>query len=141
MSSKQKMIIKYISKRSGEVKKFEYPDETFDYIISTAGRWINVIARENVEVKAGQPVVIKTNLIELHPKEILLTCPVSRHTLGMLLGLYGSDGRPQPVESKRVFDRAIFLALRDGVVEKGDLLGVMNVVVVYEVLEKYGVRA
>lgn len=141
MSSKQKMVIKYISRKGGGVKKFEHPDETFDYIISTAGRWINIVARENVEVKAGQPVVIKTNVVELHPKEIVLTCPVSRHALGVLLGLYGSEGKPQLVESKRIYDKAVFLALKDGIVEEGDLLGVMNVVIVYEVLEKYGVRA
>lgn len=140
MLSKQKIAIKYISKKSGEVKRFEHPDETFDYIISTAGRWVNVIARENAEVKAGQSIVISTNPIELHPKEILLTCPVSRHALGMLLGLYGSEGKPQLIENRRIFDKAIFLALKDGVVEKGDLLGVMNVVIVYEVLEKYGVK-
>lgn len=140
MSSNQRVAIKYISKKTGKIKKIEYPNESFDYIISTAGRWVNVIANERIEVKAGQPAVIKIYPVELHPKEITLTCPVSRHALGMLLGLYGSEGRPQLVENKRVYDKAVFLALREGVIEEGDLLGVMNVIIVYEVLEKHLVR-
>jgi len=134
--SKGTMTIKYISKKTGEVKKFEHPNETFDYIISTAGRWINIIAAESVEVKAGGTYVVAVEPIELYPKEITLACPISRHALGMLSGLYGSEGRPQPVEGRRVYSKALFTALRDGVIEKGDLLGVMNVLIVYEVLER-----
>jgi len=140
MTSSQTITIKYVSKRTGEVKRFEYPNETFDYIISTAGRWVNVVASERLEVKAGQCVTVKIEPLKLYPKEITLLCPVSRHALGMLIGLYGSEGRPQLVEKERNFDRAIFHAFRDGVIEKGDLLGVMNVLVVYEVLEKHVVR-
>lgn len=140
MSSHQKVIVKYISKRSGEIRRLEFPNEMIEYIISTAGRWINIVANESIEVKAGQPVVIKIDPVHLNPKEITLTCPVSRHALGTLIGLYGSEGKPQPIESGRVYDKAIFLALKDGVVEDGDLLGIINAVVVYAVLEKQIIR-
>lgn len=140
LSSRQTITVKYVSRRTGEVKKFEHPNETFDYIISTAGRWVNVVADEKLEVKAGQCVIVKIEPIKLYPKEVTLSCPISRHALGMLMGLYGSEGKPQLVEKERSFDRAVFHVFRDGVIEKGDLLGVMNVLVVYEVLEKHVLR-
>ncbi|MDH5815340.1 MAG: DUF22 domain-containing protein [Candidatus Nezhaarchaeota archaeon] len=140
MTLRQRVVVKYLSKRSGEVKRLEFPNQMIEYIISTAGRWINIVANESIEVKAGQPVVVKIDPVHLHPKEITLTCPVSRHALGVLLGLYGSEGKPQPIESSRVFDKAIFLALRDGVIEDGDMLGIINAVVVYAVLEKQIIR-
>lgn len=141
MSSRQKFIVKYLSKRSGEMKRLEFPNEMMEYIISTAGRWINIVASKNVEVKAGQSIVIEIDPVHLHPKEITLTCPVSRHALGVLLGLYGSEGKPQPIEGSRVYDKAVFLALKDGEIEEGDLLGIINAVVVYAVLEKQIIRA
>ncbi|MEM2213863.1 MAG: DUF22 domain-containing protein [Candidatus Nezhaarchaeales archaeon] len=140
MSPRQKVIVKYLSKRSSEIRRLEFPNQAIEYIISTAGRWINVVANESIEVKAGQPVVVKIDPIHLNPKEITLTCPVSRHALGMLLGLYGSEGKPQPIEDSRVYDKAIFLAIRDGVIEDGDMLGIINAVVVYAVLEKQIIR-
>ncbi|MDI9619472.1 MAG: DUF22 domain-containing protein [Candidatus Nezhaarchaeota archaeon] len=130
------LTVKYVSKKTGEVKSFKYPNDVFDYIISTAGRWINVVADENFKVKAGQTYIVKIEPIKLYPKEITLMCPVSRHALGMLLGLYGSEGKPRAVEKEREFAQAVFQAFRDGTVEKGDLIGVLNVLVVYEVLEK-----
>jgi len=137
---REKFVIKYVSKRTGEVKKTEHANEMLEYILSTAGRWINVIANESVEVKAGQPAVIRIDPVKLFPKEITLTCPISRHALGILLGLHGSEGKPQPVEGERLFEKAIFLPLRDGIVEEGDMLGVINAVVVYAVLEKQIIR-
>jgi len=139
--ARQRLVIKYLNKRTGEIRRMEYPNGTLEYILSTAGRWINVVASERIEVKAGHPTVIRVDTIKLLPKEITLTCPVSRHALGMLLGLYGSEGKPQPVEGERLFNKAVFLPLRDGVVEEGDLLGVINAVVVHAVLEKHVIRA
>jgi len=139
--ARQKLVIKYLGKRTGEIKRMEYPNEMLEYILSTASKWINAVASERVEVKAGHPTVIRIDPIELSPKEITLTCPISRHALGILLGLYGSEGKPQPVEGERLFDKAIFLPLRDGVVEEGDLLGVINAVTVHAVLERRVIRA
>ncbi|MCS7139803.1 MAG: DUF22 domain-containing protein [Candidatus Nezhaarchaeota archaeon] len=140
MSHPKTITIKYFSRKTGEIKSFKHPSETFDYIISTAGRWVNVVADEDLEVKAGQHAIIRIEPIKLYPKELMIACAVSRHALGILLGVHGSEGRPQRVEEERLFEKAIFYVLKDGVIERGDLLGVMNVLIVYEVIEKHVIR-
>lgn len=77
---------------------------------------------ELVEVKKGVPTVIKIEKVEFPPNSICIMLARMRHALGAVLEI------SRYVEKVRWADQVIFLPICDGVVKKGDLLGVVNVI-------------
>jgi len=110
----------------GELKRIRVREEVYEYLISTRARWEPIIAVEKVVLKANTVVQIDIRPIKLNPDELIIPCPVVWNCLGHVLGI-GHKGAPQRVESARSFEYVDFLAVRDGTVVEGDLLGVLNV--------------
>jgi hypothetical protein len=113
-------------KIGGETAKLETEAFSYGFTFGPHGEWEMVIAKEDKEVKRNEPVNIKINEIDLPPKAIALPCIIMRHALGVVVSL-ASVGEPKNVEERRVLNEVIFQPICDGVVNKGELLGVVNV--------------
>ena len=113
-------------KIGGEPAKLETEAFSYGFTFGPHGEWEMVIANEDKEVKKNELVNITIQEIKVPPKAIALPCIVMRHALGLVAAL-ASVGKPKIVEEGRVFDEAIFQPISDGLVHKGELLGVVNV--------------
>ena len=85
-----------------------------------------LVAAEEKEVKANQPVNIKIEKIEIPPESIVFPCSFMRHVLGFVVSLV-TVGMPKKIEKRRQVNEVIFHSIYDGKVSEGELLGVINV--------------
>ena len=116
----------WTDKIGGETAKLETKAFSYGYTFGPHGEWEMAIANEDKEVKKNELVNIKIHELEVPPKAIALPCIVMRHALGIIAAL-ALVGKPKIVEERRIFDEVIFQPICDGVVHKGELLGVVNV--------------
>lgn len=113
-------------KIGGETERLVTEAFRYGFAVGPHGGWEMLIAKEDKEVKKNELVNIKIEEIELPPKTIVLPCNIMRHALGIVSSL-AAVGEPKNVEERRVFDEALFHPICDGVVNRGDLLSVVNV--------------
>jgi len=95
------------------------------FTISTEGKWEMLISAGDVEVKKGEVIQIPVKKTVIHENAVSLPCAFSHHALGTVLKVQ-SEGVAL-VESERNISSVVFLPILDGMIEKGDLLGVINV--------------
>lgn len=95
------------------------------FTISNEGKWEMLISAGDVEVKKGE--VIQIPIVETVTPEdtVALPCAFSHHALGTVLKVQSSG--VALVETSRRISSVIFMPIQDGLVEKGDLLAVINV--------------
>lgn len=113
-------------KIGGETEKQEVEAFSYGFTVGPHGEWEMLIAKEDKEVKKNELVNIKIEEIELPPKAMVLPCNIMRHALGIVSSL-AAVGEPKNVEERRVLDEALFHPICDGVVNRGDLLSVVNI--------------
>ncbi|AGK60463.1 hypothetical protein Asulf_00436 [Archaeoglobus sulfaticallidus PM70-1] len=105
-------------------KKMKYFPPVF-YKRKNTGRWGIIVADERVYVKKGKPVIVKIRDFILPERSIITPMYLMKNDMGTLLGVI------QPgiadIHSEKYITHAVFLPLIDGTIEKGDLLGVINV--------------
>jgi hypothetical protein len=87
--------------------------------------WKNLIADQEVEVRKNTISLIKIKSLSIPSHTIISPLSIMRHALGSVIDIY-SD-RPVRVEDRKKIVSAAFFAIEDGVVEKGDLIGVVKV--------------
>lgn len=95
------------------------------FTISTEGKWEMLISAGDVEVKKGEVIQIPVKKTVVHENTVSLPCAFSHHALGTVLKVQ-SEGVAL-VESERNISSIVFLPILDGMIEKGDLLDVINV--------------
>ena len=111
---------------NGNVFREKYTTEVFWYTTSFIGVWETVIAAETVKVRKGEVVRVKIKEINLPPNTVIAPMGVTFNAYGSLVDLV-ELGKPSKVEESKTIRQAIFLPVSDGVIEEGDLLGVINV--------------
>ena len=97
----------------------------YNFSISTEGKWEMLISAGDVEVKKGDVIQIPIKKTVVYENTVSLPCAFCHHALGTVLKVQ-SEGVAL-VESKRNISSVVFLPILDGMIEKGDLLGVINV--------------
>ncbi len=100
--------------------------EALGYIRSHIGVWEVLVADEDVAVRKGDVVRIKIREIELPPSTVVVPLSVMRNAYGTVLDVV-EVGRPRKVEEVKKLHQAVFLAVEDGKIERGDMIGVINV--------------
>ncbi|MCL7475672.1 MAG: DUF22 domain-containing protein [Methanosarcinales archaeon] len=97
----------------------------YNFTISPNGKWEMLIAAEDVDIKKGDIIEISTENAVIAENTVALPCAFCHHALGVVLKakLKGLA----LVETSRMIDSVVFLPIRDGMIEKGDLLSVINV--------------
>ncbi len=97
----------------------------YNFTISTEGKWEMLISAGDLAVKKGDVIQIPIKKTVVYENTISLPCAFCHHALGTVLNVQ-SEGVAL-VESKRNISSIVFLPILDGMIEKGDLLGVINV--------------
>jgi len=119
-------IVYWKDKIGGEKGSLSADAFTTGFTVGPHGEWELLTAKEDKAVKKNELVNLKIEEVELPPKSIAMPCFIMRHALGVVISL-AAVGKPGTVEKRRVLDEVIFHPLCDGVVNKGELLCVVNV--------------
>ncbi len=89
--------------------------------LEVQGKRESIIADEDVEFKAGEIKTIKIKKIGFHPYTISFIDAYAKHCIGSTL--FVGEEIPMPLEVERIAEYAIFAAIKDGIVKKGDIIG------------------
>jgi hypothetical protein len=111
---------------NGNVYRKRVKIDALGYTRSHIGVWETLIADEDVTVRKGDIVRIKIREINLPPSTVVVPLSIMRNAYGTVLDVI-ELGEPKRVEDEKRIQQAIFLAIEDGKIEKGDLIGVINV--------------
>ena len=88
--------------------------------------WHPIIARESAHVHKGEINLIRVENLELPENTIPVPLSMMRHAMGSVVDV-AQAGKPRLVEEKKLITHAVFVPAFDGTIERGDLLGVLNV--------------
>ncbi|MEM2694973.1 MAG: DUF22 domain-containing protein, partial [Archaeoglobaceae archaeon] len=91
-------------------------------------RWDLLIADENKKVEYGKTSIIAVKKLRLPRNSLIYPMSIMRHIYGTSIGCVLT--RMARVEEEKEISKVAFLPLMDGEVQKGDLLGIVNI---YEV--------
>ena len=135
-----KVRAKIAELKNGEIKRKEIEISPFIYKRKPTARWEMIIANEDREVRKGKIARVRIKPLKLEKNTILYPLYIMRNAYGTVLDLIQA-GRVSRVEEEKEIVEAIFMPVFDGVIKKGQLLGVFNVYSVevkpYEVLRKW----
>ena len=111
---------------NGQIERQRIRTRFFGYFRSHIAEWEPVIADESIDVQAGEVTRVKIKEINLQPNTVVTPLHIMRNALGSVVDVV-QLGKPSKVEDEKRIHQAIFVARRDGRIEKGDLIGILNV--------------
>ncbi|MBO8181406.1 MAG: DUF22 domain-containing protein [Archaeoglobus sp.] len=114
-----------VFEKDGKIIRREHELKPFGYKESDFGIFEPVIAAEDTDVKPGEVVKIKVEEINLPTSTLVQPLAARNHALGVMLDIVGE--RPALVEEDKKVVSAVFLPTTEGKIEKGDLIGVLNI--------------
>lgn len=85
-----------------------------------------IFADEDRQVSRGQSVLIKIKQVEIPRNHLSFIDTYARHPLGNIISLV--DDVPKKIDKPRKVSVAAFQAWNEGVIEKGDVVGVVDFV-------------
>ncbi|MBO8180051.1 MAG: DUF22 domain-containing protein [Archaeoglobus sp.] len=115
-----------VFKRDEEVARERRKLKEYWYRRWHIGEWYPVIARENVEVRKGEVTKVRIENLELPENTIPVPMAIMTHALGTVIDI-AHMGRPRAVEERKLITHALFTPAFDGKIERGDLIGILNV--------------
>ncbi|MBO8182928.1 MAG: DUF22 domain-containing protein [Archaeoglobus sp.] len=110
----------------GNVYREPIRTKVLGYTSSSIGVWKALVADENVELRKGEVVRIRVKDVNLPPNTLVVPLAIMRNAHGSVIDVV-QLGKPKKLEEEKVIHQAVFLPIDDGIVEKGDLIGVLNV--------------
>ena len=122
---KEKEIANLVYWKDGEIVREKIVVEDFNYVQSLVFEWVPVVSAEDAEIKKGELKILEIEEIKIPPNTILDSLFIMRNALGDVIDVF-SHGKPKKVEEERVFSKVLFVSVRDGKIEKGDLLSVLS---------------
>ncbi len=96
------------------------------YRVSPLAYWKVIVAAENTTLRRGEAVLVKIENVEIPGNAIVTPLSLMRNENGVLVDVYDSLPKTR-IESPRELGHAAFLAVKNGRIEEGDLLGVVEV--------------
>lgn len=85
-----------------------------------------IFADEDRQVSKGQTVLIKIKPVEIPRNHLSFICAYARHPLGNIISLV--EDVPKKIDRPRKVGIAAFQVWDEGVIEKGDVVGVVDFV-------------
>lgn len=119
-------IVFYDDEAGGEIKREKIEPIKASYDLGTLGIWESIISDERKKVKFDKLEKIQVKNVEIPPSSIVIPCSFKRHALGYVETV-SSLGRTNRIEEGRQISEVFFRPIQDGIVEKGDLLTVLNI--------------
>lgn len=87
--------------------------------------WKILIAREDTEVTRGLASRVPVDKINLPPRTMVSPLSIMRHALGTIVDVRME--RQRKIEEEKKIDSAILLPVSDGIVRKGEVVGIIKV--------------
>lgn len=115
-----------VYRKDKEIKRVSAKVEDGWYRRWHLAKWFSIVADESIEVEEGAVERVKIRGVEIPENTIPVPMMITRNAMGNVVDVI-SPGRPKKVEERRFVNEAIFVAVTDGEIKKGDLLGVLNV--------------
>lgn len=115
-----------VYRQNGELKREKIRTRFFGYFKSYIAEWEPVVSADNIEVKKGVLARVKIKDIVLQRNTVVTPLHIMRNVYGSVIEV-AQEGRPSRVEDEKKITEAIFLPRKDGKIQKGDLLGVLNI--------------
>ncbi|MCS7143644.1 MAG: DUF22 domain-containing protein [Archaeoglobaceae archaeon] len=122
----KKYDAKIVYQKNSELKRISCEVEDGWYKRWHLARWIPIVADENLEVEKGKVVRIKIRGFEVPDNTIPVPLNITRNPIGGFLDVI-SPGKPKKVEESRFINEAIFVPVINSSIEKGDIIGVLNI--------------
>jgi|Deesub1362A_J573_1020465.scaffolds.fasta_scaffold00510_20 hypothetical protein len=125
---KEKRILKAFLKYSED----DIKDKKLRYLHPTCfkrkdkARWDIIVSDEDKKVEKGKPVFIKIRDLIVPDNSIITPLYGMMNAIGTILGVY-QPGVPPEIGEEKFISHALFLPVIDAEIEKGDLLGIINV--------------
>ncbi|WP_244372787.1 DUF22 domain-containing protein [Archaeoglobus fulgidus] len=117
--------VNIVYRTGGGIVRKKLSVDPFGYRRSANASWEVIIADERKEVRYGEPEIIKIKKIKIPKNTITYPMCIMRHAYGSFVDLY-SDLPPRKVEEDRFVNYAVFLPIADGEVNRGEILGIIN---------------
>lgn len=124
---KEDIVEAYLCWRdNGNIYREKFKTGVLGYTGSNIGFLKPILASRRVNVRKGEVTRIPIREVKLPPNTVVVP-------LGMMLNAYGAIvdlvqiGKPPKVEEEKTIHQAVFMSMNDGVIEAGDLLGVVCV--------------
>jgi hypothetical protein len=123
---KEKVSGNLVWRDDGNIYREKVEVEDISYGKTHIATWEPVISEEELKVHPGEVRRIRIREIRLPPNTVVVP-------IGFMMNAYGSlvdvieVGKPSRAEKEKMITEAIFLAVEDGKIEKGDMLGVLCV--------------
>jgi hypothetical protein len=103
-------------------KKVSIPP--FGFKRGQVARWECLVSDEDKKMEYGKPTILKVKEIQIPKNTIPYPFSITRHAYGTFIDIYLE--RPKKVEEEFVANKVVFLPITDGVVRKGEILGILN---------------
>ncbi len=107
------------------VERSELSFRNVSFKSASKAYWKALVADESKRVRRNMLEIIRVRRIHLPPKSTIAPLSIMRHALGTVLDVVPEKIRK--IEETREVNHVYFFAMEDGVVEKGDLVGIVKV--------------
>uniref|UniRef100_A0A7J2TGZ2 DUF22 domain-containing protein n=1 Tax=Archaeoglobus fulgidus TaxID=2234 RepID=A0A7J2TGZ2_ARCFL len=120
-------VMKYwVDVFGGKLEKLKIDLKPFGFRMAPVTQWKTLIADRDVEVKKGNPTIVRVQTLTLPANTIVGPMNIMRHALGCVLDVV-ECGIPTRVEEEKCINNVVFLPIDDGEIKKGDIIGVLKV--------------
>ncbi len=123
-------IVSWADSNREKVTRREIDVSPIAYRTAPYAYWKLVIANESLEVKEGEVAFVNIEKIKIPGNTIVSPLSLMRNELGTVLDVYESYPPRVRIEEPKDIEQAAFLAVKDGEIREGDLLGVVKVFIV-----------
>ncbi len=100
--------------------------EPYGYQLSDFAEWKMLIAAKDVKVEANKVAIVEIEELYIPKNTIVSPLSIMRHALGSVVDIF-QPGEPKKVEEDKTIKAVVFLPIKDGLIKKGQLVGVINV--------------
>ncbi len=114
-----------VYRRNGEIVREKLRLREYWYRRWNVAEWYPLIARGDIEVRKGEPTLLRVENVELPENTIPVPLSIMRHALGTTIDV-AHAGKPRMVEQRKLITHALFVPAYDGIIKDGDLVGVLN---------------
>ncbi len=111
--------------KNGEIVRKSFELQPFGFKRSEIGMLVPVVAAENVEFRRGEVKVFGIDAINLPAGTIVQPLHERNHPLGTMIDVV--EEKPTLVEEDKRIVGAVFYAIGNGEIRRGDIVGVLNV--------------
>ncbi len=117
--------VNIVFKKGGGITRKEFEIQPFGFKRSEIGILQPVVAAEDVQLREGDIRTVEIQEINLPNGTVVQPLGERNHPFGVMMDVL--EDRPRLVEEDRKIVGAVFFAITDGEIRKGDIIGVLNV--------------